>query len=295
MKPLLTLCLALSLPATVLGQQAATWQGKSVRQWADRLAEEDVRAQWYAAYALGRLGPQSGTAVEPLLEILDDRSRDEYVRGCAAWALGRIGSDVETVVELLTETLRSKHLSVRRNSPRALGNLGAAARPAIPRLVELLEDQDPAVRAGAAAALWKIDRHPNAIPALVEMTRRREGAGPYQAVVALGQVASQTEEVVPALVAALGHTDPDVRRAAARSLGRIGPPAIPALNQVLADSDQEVRRSAVEALGWIGYPLGAAAVPTLIEALRDSDQQVRQSAARALGRVRSNANAQPES
>ena len=283
MKPLLILCLALSFPRTAAGRQETVWQGQAARQWAQQFAHEDVRAQWYAAYALGQIGPQApGVVIEPLVEILGDRGRDEYVRDCAAWALGRIGSGTQPVVDVLIETLRSTLPSVRRNSSRALGDLGPAAGPAIPALVELLEDQDASVRANAAVALWKIDRHANAIPVLVEMTRRQTGPGPYHAVVALGRIASQAEEAMPSLLAALRHADPDVRRAAARSLGQAGPPAIALLKQALADPEQEFRRCAVEALGW----MGPAAVPTLIEALKDESPAARRAAARALGRIR---------
>ena len=285
MKPLLILGLALWLPATALGQQEAAWQGKTARQWAEQLTHGDVRLQWYAAYALGQIGPQALGVIDPLVGILPDRGRDEYVRDCAGWALGRIGSGAKPVLDVLIETLRSTLPSVRRNSSRALGNIGAAAGPAIPGLTGLLQDRDATVRANAAVALWRIGRHANTIPVLVEMSRRPEGPGPYQAVVALGRVASQAEKATPALVAALRHADPDVRRAAARGLGRIGPPAIAALKLALADPDQEVRRSAVEALRWIG-PAAKAAEPVLIEALRDTDDQIRRSAARALGKIR---------
>ncbi len=285
MKPLLILCLALSFPRTAAGQQETVWQGKTARQWAQQLAGEDIRTQWYAAYALGQLGPRAPGVIEPLVEILGDHGRDEYVRDCAAWALGRIGSGTQPVVDVLIETLRSTLPSVRRNSSRALGDLGPAAGPAIPVLVELLEDPDATVRANAAASLWNIDRHANALPLLVEMTRRQTGPGPYRAVVALGRIASQAEEAAPALLAALRHADPDVRRAAARSLGQAGPRVIPALKQALVDPDQQVRRGAVEALGWMG-PAAKAAQPALIEALRDTDEQVRRSAARALGKIR---------
>lgn len=237
--------------------------------------------------------------MEPLTKVLQNRAENEYVRGTAAWALGRIGTDDEAAVTLLIETLGSGHVSVRRNSTRALGSLGAAAIPsvghdyvppngrAIPGLVAALEDADATVRVNAAEALWKIDRHPKAVPTLADMVHRPKDPGSYQAVVALGGLGPQTDAAVSALVTAFRHADPDVRRAAARALGEIGPAAIPELKQVLAGPDQEVRRRAVEALGWIG----SEAVPALIESLKDESPPVRRAAARALGRLGAQAKA----
>jgi HEAT repeat protein len=260
---------------------APEWEGRPTEHWTRQLAEEDVRARWYAAYALGQIGPEARAAVEPLMKILENPREHEYVRGNAAWALGRIGPGAEAAVPLLVETLSSRHLSVRRNAPLALGRMGSAAKDAAPRLRELLSDQDPTVVVHSALALWQIEEDERAVQGLVALTRQqREDLRPYLAVSALGEIGTARNEVLPALTAALGHKDPDVRRAAARELGRIGPEALPSLQEVLR-AGHSGRPSAVEALGRIGVD----ALPALTEALRSDDAASRRAAARALGRL----------
>jgi len=291
-------CLAAILPAAAAAQSGSTvsplraptegwsgegteWKGKTAQQWAERLADDDVRTRWYAAYALGQLGPKAVAGVEPLTKTLANQSEHEFVRGGTAWALGRMGPAAESAVPLLTETLTSKHVSVRRNAAWALGNLGAAAKPAVPGLLKTLDDEDATVRVNAAAALWKIDRHAKAIPALAAALGRETESGPCQAATALGSLGSDAEPAVPALVDAFRHADADVRRGAARALGEIGPPAVHALRRALDDPNVEVRRNAVEAFRWMGEP----ALPELISALKNAMPPVRRSAARSIGRL----------
>ena len=299
------LVLGICASAAALAQSAAVWEGKTVRQWAEQLDAPDAAARYYAAYVLGQLGPKAAEAVEPLKKVLEKRSVPrsvpgwedwEYVRGTAAWALGRIGPAADTAVPLLMETMHSTgHVSVRRNANEALGNLGAAAKAAVPELLKALDDEDAITRVNAAAALWKIDRHPKALPALFEMLRQGKEPAPYYAAVALGPVAADWEATVGAgpheapvsilcavaLVKALGAADADVRRAAARSLGQIGRPALPALGEALKDPSEKVRRQAAEALGW----MGAAALEPLRATLRNDSPAARRAAARALGRL----------
>jgi len=269
------------LPVAAAAQQPAVYRGKSADQWAGQLKSEITRDRWEATHALGHLGPSSATAVEPLIGILENRGEDEYTRGGAAWALGRIGPAAESAIPLLIETLSSKHISVRRNAPRALGNFGAAAKEASEALEALLDDEDSRVKAAAAEALWKIGRDERAIKTLTEMVRRGEGAAPYHAATVLGELAPDGLDAVPVLVGALRHTDDDVARTAARSLGQIGATAIPTTAELLGDDDPRVRRRAVEAL----RRMGAGAVPALIGALEDASPLVRKTAARALGRL----------
>ena len=278
----LPLVFCLAVPGAAFAQQEACWQGKTAPQWAEALAAEDERVQWYAAYALGQLGPEAAVAVDPLVAVLAERRQHEYVRGNAAWALGRIGVASEPVVQVLIDTVDTqKHISVRRNCPRALGLLGPAAEAAVPALLPLLEDSDPTVRANAAVALWKIAGHEKAIPTLIDMLNRGEASAPIEATVALGRLGAEPAVVVPALLGAFRHVDRDVHRSAARAIGQIGPAALASLKQPLSDADPEVCRTAVEALGWIG----PRAVPGLIYALRNNAPQARRAAARALARL----------
>ncbi len=270
-------------PAAATAQPAATWEGKTVRQWADQLTDPDLRIRWYAGYVLGQLGPRAGAAVDALAKVLEKRSEHEYVRGNAAWALGRIGPKAASQIPLLMETMHSRgHVSVRRNSVEALGNLGPAAKAAVPELVKMLDDDDDVTRVNAAVALWNISLHAKALPALLGMLRRGDPTAAYQAAVALGLLEAEPPLVAPGLIDAFRHADADVRRAAARSLGQLGPLAFAALDEkkTLADADPAVRSTAVEALGW----MGPTALSPLVKALADKSPAVRRMAARALGR-----------
>jgi HEAT repeat protein len=87
----------------------------------------------------------------------------------------------------------------------------------------------------------------------------------------------------------LTHSDPTIRRNAARSLGRIGEPAASAIAQIVSqlnDPDASVRSHAAEALGALH---AAEAIPNLVQALADSEAVVRQQAVRALGEMKDKA------
>ena len=78
--------------------------------------------------------------------------------------------------------------------------------------------------------------------------------------------------------------DPEVRKAAADALGRLGHPGAigPLADRALFDPDEGVRMGAVEALVQLGFP---EALHPLVAGLFDDDPDVRMAAARALGRL----------
>jgi hypothetical protein len=86
---------------------------------------------------------------------------------------------------------------------------------------------------------------------------------------------------------ALKDPDPEKRREAAFTLGRIGHeagPAVPALAEALKDDSPRVRFNAAFALFKIG-PAARDAVPALIVALKDDESLVRMDAALALSSI----------
>ena len=284
MKPLVVLILSLPLSAAA-AQAPVDLEGKTVQQWADELNSKEFRQQWHAAYVLGMLGPRAAEAVPALHDVLDVNSeKNEYARSMAAWALGRIGPAAEPEIPFLIETMRTTTLlAVRRSTAEALGNLGPAAKSAVSELLKMLDNDDDMTRVSAAVALWKIDRHPKAVPALLEMLRHGGPSQSYAAAAALGQMGPEAEAVAPALIEALHAPAGDVRRAAARSLGQLGKAAYPALSKAdaLKDPDAETRRMVVEALSW----MGPDALPALVLGLKDASPAVRRAAARALGNL----------
>jgi HEAT repeat protein len=283
---ILAMCLVAPWSAA-LAQPPNVRQEKTAADWTTELTDKDIRARWYAAYALGQLGPAGGEAVSPLGKILENREEHEYVRAMAAWALGRMGTAAEPAVPLLMETLDSRLPSIRRNAAEALGQLGSSAKPAVDRLSKALGDEDPEVRVHAAVALWRIEKNPKAFPVLEELLGKGNAATAHLAAVGLGQIGGENAEAAASLVRALDHADADVRRAASRSLGRIGAKALPVIRITLAKGTEEARRMAVEALG----EMGPEATGELTAALGNDKPAARREAARALGRLGTKAKA----
>ena len=134
--------------------------------------------------------------------------------------------------------------------------LGPAAEPA---LIEGLAATDPTVAEFCAGALGGRSAKAALDPlmkALKTWPVRR-----YVAAWALGEIGDP--RAIPALVAALGDRDFEVRRYSARSLIKFGKEATPALLKVLEAPSDQARRYAVRALGEIRDPDSAAALLAL--------------------------------
>src|SRR5262249_5970492 len=155
---------------------------------------------------------------------------DDGVRAEAVRALLRAGPQPGTEVGALIDALHNEVDVVRFHAAIALGDFGSAGRPAVPALIHAsLWDEEPAVRLGAAMALWKIDDHRDPL-ALHVLTGALGDANELICWVAaewLGQMGPAAREAVPALRQALrrGYRLSLVTTSVRLALERIDPQA----------------------------------------------------------------------
>jgi HEAT repeat protein len=174
-------------------------------------------------------------------------------------------------------------------------------------LEKALENEDPVYRAEAALALWKIARHPKAIPTLEAVIRQGGAEGPYEAIMALREVGQEAMAVTDTLVATLAHRDADLRRAAAKVLAGLGPAVLQPVAQLLLAGNLESPESAAYVLGEViadlrantfynrqvdqgefvaaARPVFRLAVPALVGLLSHQREEVRQVASQSLAQM----------
>ncbi len=240
-----------------------------------------------------RLGLQpDAAAIQVTLEGLHDP--DPLIRHVSAEMLGQV--DRPSAIAALVESLHDPDADVRSAALKGLARPQAAA--ALLEISACLGDASPDVRARAVDALPALTTYPHSLRALFTPLLDDPAANVrVRAAVALlklgGTEAARgllrqmamlgsREERVMALhaLAEVGdpqaqllfeneladlHAPPDVRHAAAWSLGSCGPGAIPALAGALGTQDAFVQSGVAGALGQIGE----AALPAMLDCLTD--------------------------
>jgi HEAT repeat protein len=252
-----------------------------------------------AISALGSLIPAPKGVVPALLAAMKDQ--DPVVRGSACDALGRyVGSKGDTVLHALSAAMGDPDLWVRISAGRSLASLGEAAAEAIPPIIRLLRSEHRTLRSQAAVVLGKFGPSARVACAalLVALDDEKEyvrnsaeealnAVSPIESETALGRVAPGDEKAIEALGLALaGDPDVDVRNAAARCLGWMGPQAaaaVPVMIRALNDGDGTVRVHVMVGLGRIGLVDGSVAPVLKTIAERDPSADFRIWAIRALG------------
>jgi len=220
------------------------------------------KSQVSAAVALGNLGGKKATPA--LLKSL--RSENVYVREASARALGKIGDP--TAVDLLIETTDDEGQRVRAAAIEALGKLGS--KRAVRTIIGGLNDQDHfAIRKNAAEALGNLGDH-LAVEPLIESLKDKDYMVKQNAADALGKLKDISS--IDPLIKVM--SDGAVRKHAAFALVEIGSPALDSLAKALqTNPDEEVRRMMVLILSDIG---DKRAVPALKKALGDEHYSVRE-------------------
>ncbi len=228
---------------------AAGGDGEARKRLGKRLEDSEGTLRLRVAEALARLGDEGGRAelsrvggdeknkdrllALQILSTLDDQSGYDLFRG--------------TFVDSM------QPLEARVLAARGLGASGEKA--ALESLAPGLEESEPALRLAAAGAILAI-----------------AGADPR----------ALAARSVDWAQAALTDGSWAVRESAASVLGDLGAAAVPLLGKAIHDEQPEVRRAAAKSLGRTRV---AAAVPILGEALGDQKGDVRVVALRSMGQV----------
>jgi HEAT repeat protein len=238
----------------------------------------------------GRLKPdERGVAVSALIRALQDPSPS--VRREAVCSLALVEPATVEALEALRRASRDPDGRVRVRANGALWR-AASDKTAAAALRSALKDPAPAVRADAAEALVGSDlASPDDLAALTPMLQDPEPTVPGSAALAIYWICARSggkaKGAVPALVKAIRHRDPVVRRRSVSALAGIGPDAKSALPEVIRaiqDPDFGTRKGAAWAVGKIGTD-DRSVVAAAAAALGDPAAGVRMEAAYTLGRA----------
>jgi hypothetical protein len=223
----------------------------------DRLAPTFSRVE--AVNTLAKLGPGAAPAVPELMTQLDKLSGPETapLREAIVKTLGSIGAPARAAIPTMTrqvgrdfdldlairrstnqilaagdadvltliQLLRSREVGQRLRAAKSLGQIGPDARAAVPELAAVLADPDGDVRRAALAAIKGIQGSvatADAAGVFVLDLQSPEEDIRYQAVKNLGRLGRDARQAVQPLQPLLADPSPDVRRAAAEALARIG-------------------------------------------------------------------------
>jgi HEAT repeat protein len=262
--------------------------GPEAKDAVGTLVERLTHAQWVlrlgAAHALGRIGPSAAAALPALAKAADDDNA--MVRAAAALAACRIRPERSAVAALGKQLAAKLDPNVWSYAARGLGGLGEAGQPAVPVLKTALTERNELVRLEAATALWRINRDPASLPALIALLGAPDAAIREQAARTIGyEFGAEGLRAVPSLVKLLWDPAINVPMTAAEELARIGPNAetavAPLVAVLMGDGYHGTLSAACEALGRIGADAKAAA-PELKRQLAHPRKLVQVHAALAL-------------
>lgn len=265
------------------------YKGKSIDEWIEVLkggkgegrrdAVMFVNAHLRIKALAGTPDPRARIVVPELIRILQNENEERPVRSLALLALEGMGPAAADAVPVLIELLPKNTPAVMKT----LGGIGPAAQAAVPVLIKIFEGNDSLV-VDAAEALWRINKYPQAIPAIYAALQDENVALRRTAAIALERLGTDAKAAAPALVSALRDKEPMVRVFAANALRQTSrdPRAITAMAELLQVKEGMWSSQAAIFLERIG-PDAKAAVPALVESLQlKGVANMPSSAARAL-------------
>lgn len=191
---------------------------EDISAFLEAIQDPDPRVRIYGAWALGKLGRDSESAVSALLLLLDDAS--EEVRNRTSWALGQIGIVTpEVLSKLLHLSLHDSSPKIRMQAVVALGNLKSP--DSISTLIKALEDPEWMVRLESVLALDRLGSPLECIPNLIRLLNDPNKYIRRHTCWVLGNYGMRAKSAVNALLESLQDEDKYVRLEAGEALKKI--------------------------------------------------------------------------
>jgi HEAT repeat protein len=185
--------------------------------------------------------------------LFSDITEEDRLRWRAAQGLAALGPLARGEVPELKRLLLTNYFhSSIKEAAYALATVG-------PEGIEILTNAPQANEWSGMCAIWALGQHPAAgttvIPFLISATSSGSEGTACGAIQVLGLLHTDSEQVIPALMVALGSAKPAIRSDAARALGAFGPLAVGAVPRLQAlANDPVTRNSALKALRSIQPP-----------------------------------------
>ena len=220
------------------------------------LSDMDPAVRRVAADILSNLNVPE--AASPLEDALADGDVDVRIAVLPALARLNATSAWDKVVNCLSDpepAVRAQAVATLRRLAKDSNNFPMHVQP-------LLDDPVPAVRAVAAVSLLTAGAHNRAEQTLGEMALAEDAECRVEAMKSFG--AWGNAAAYEAVEAALGDSQPAVRRAAAAALANIDHPrSAEALIDALSDPDRSVRETIAASIAAIGTPCVEGTVKSL--------------------------------
>lgn len=173
--------------------------------------------------------------------------------------------------------LHDSDFEVAARAIEAIENLGPKAQPVLPDLIKLFKDplrsaaRGVSLRSLTAMALARVAPEDPVVHELLRAALKEQSGGAsadtaHAAVQALAFLATDANQVVPNLLAALERSHPNLQWEIMMTLGRLGRRTdlvVPAFIRRLQTTEGMLRHATVDALGELG-PAAAPAVPSLL-------------------------------
>ena len=195
------------------------------------LKDTNQQARRKAADTLGWIGSDAQSAVNSLIQVLQDRSNSVEVRTAAVYALGNIASkDQGTISALLALLKQDSSPEVRAGAAYALGQNRATEKAVVLELVKVLDSLDEdTVRSFAARSLGEIAEQerssvqPFASSTLIKViqNQNQDISVLAESIYALGAMLETSENAIATLINTFNQQDGTIQINSALALQKI--------------------------------------------------------------------------